>query len=127
MAHRCQHVLVIDPEPWSHVDLTRALRSQNLAVLSASNSDAALQALGKGLKPDAVLVDFDARDPDTARLLRFVKSHAASIIALVPDVPLSRIGPMADRYLLKPLHVEGLIAALNELFASRLSPADQSR
>ena len=123
---RCQQTLVVDSEPWLHTDLIRALRRQNIAVLSVSTSDIALQAVGDGFAPDAVLIDFATKDPNTARLLRHVKSvHGASIIALVPDVPLARIGPTPDRYVLKPLRVHALMAILDDLHAPRRSPADQ--
>ncbi len=126
MTHGRQQVLVIDPEPWLHVDVTRALRGHDVAVLSASNSELGLQAVEDGFQPDAILIDLTANDSGTARLLRHVKSvHAAWVIAVVPDAHVDRIGPIPDRHLSKPLQVEELIAALEDLCGARRSLFDR--
>jgi DNA-binding response OmpR family regulator len=120
MVHGCQQVLAIDPDLWLHTDLTKELRGKGIAVLVASNSYVALQAVADGFKPDAVLVDFAAEDAGVAQLLRHVKSaHATLIIALVPEASLVRIGPFPDRVLHRPFQVKNVIAALDALCSPR--------
>lgn len=96
-------------------------------MLSVNRADLALQALGEGFRPDAILIDFSEEDIASAEFLRIVKlSYPVPVIAFSPDSALCRIGPLPDRELHKPFLVRSLLSVLDELCSSPRSPAGHS-
>lgn len=116
MRHRYHRIMVVDRDPDFQLGLAGALRYEGVAVLSVDRSDAALQVMAGGYRPDAIVMDFTTEDIGSAGLLRYVKtSEAIPVIALSPGAALWRIGPIADRELRVSEHfdVRTLLAALD--------------
>jgi len=110
--HSPELVLVVDDDPLLLATLGDALRSCEMASVLAGSLEAALDALGRGVAPDAILVDLDLHEPPGLTALARLQSHPAA-----GDVPVLALGSNpgdllradpAEAVLLKPFELEHL-------------------
>jgi CheY-like chemotaxis protein len=72
--HALSHVLIIDDEPEGCEPLARYLAKAGHTVRCASNSRAALEALGERI-PDAILLDVLMPEMDGLAMLQLIRSY----------------------------------------------------
>ena len=112
-------LLVEDDEALRHI-LTVALRARGHVVHEADSAEAAVAALGEGVRPDLVLLDLNLPGETGWDLLRSGVLRAAGdppvVIASAVTVDPRRLAEHAVAgYLPKPFAVETLIATVERL------------
>ena len=111
-----KRVLIVDDEIAIRRFLRPALEENGLAVLEASNGKAALE-LAVAKKPDVVLLDLTLPDQDGLDVLKRLRewSSAPVIVVSARGEERDKIAGLdlgADDYLVKPFHVEELLARI---------------
>jgi DNA-binding response OmpR family regulator len=117
-------VLVIEDESVLRMNLAKVLRLENFEPLTAANGREGIELARREL-PDLILCDILMPELDGWRVLAEIRSDPAT--ARIPfifltargDLPDLRAGMKlgADEYLVKPVHLADLLAAIEARFA----------
>lgn len=119
------HILLVDDDEALTSMLAAGLRYAGLRVTVAADGRAALEATQRD-QPDLVLLDWMLPEVDGLTLCRRLKSaHSIPIIMLTArDAITDRVASLdagADDYLVKPFHLEELLARIRARLRGRLS------
>lgn len=129
------HVLVVDDEPDIRDVIRLNLEAEGYRVTTASDSDAALQAVA-AQRPDAIFLDVLMPGTDGWSVLRQLKAGDETL-ASIPVVMVTALSQAEERlrgaiegavrYLTKPFHPRDLIGALDDVLGPDAPSEEQLR
>jgi CheY-like chemotaxis protein len=108
--------------------VARLLRLKGYEVVSAASGDQAVQLIENGLAPDLILTDYHLPLQMTGdQVVKEIQTRLGFkpptiMLASVSRLEISRIGALADRILVKPVDIEGLLQEIESLLSARIRP-----
>jgi two-component system response regulator MprA len=124
-------VLVVDDDPAVRESLRRALAFEGYEVELAADGTEALERLGNGEEPGAVVLDVMMPAPDGIEVCRRVRAGGNRVPILMltargaVDDRVAGLDAGADDYLVKPFALDELFARLRALLRRNLPEEDE--
>jgi DNA-binding response OmpR family regulator len=121
-------ILLVDDDPHLCRVVSMFFEIEGFVVLVAKDGNEALEQVGE-TRPDVILLDLMMADMDGVEVCRRIRldRNLAEVPILVFTAAETREQEMeqagADRYVVKPFSLDGLLATVNELIHARASAA----
>ncbi len=123
----CTHALVIDDDESILYLIGEALGMEGVHCALARSAREAIDALGAGYRPSAILLDLLLPDMSGELLLQWLRQHPATrsvpVIAMsASPLDLQRLGGKPDARLAKPFRFKALYETLAQLCGAGARP-----
>jgi CheY-like chemotaxis protein len=110
-------VLVVDDDPDIRETLREVIEAEGFPVVTAANGRAALEAIGRGLRPSLILLDLMMPAMSGWDVLAALRDDGA--LAEIPVAVISASGekappPGATHFLRKPIELDALLDVLRD-------------
>lgn len=121
-ARSARQILVVDDEAHARRELATIVRGRGFDVVEAGSGQEALDAV-KRSRISLILMDMDMPGLDGAMTSGLIKTDVELmlpplIVALIPPGYVSRVTPMADAYLDKPIDADAVTRTIDACFDS---------